>query len=516
MIWRENVQLMVDARVVESEQSTSLVREEAFKPHAEPIIGPLDSALSLGQELQGTGGGCAPVMVIRDGKKYRMWYQVRGVANHENVADRTKRAPIAYAESDDGVHFEPVEIGRVEFNGSRQNNLVHFEMPPNVPIRLSGFLHDPQDKEWPFKCVYNRPAPGSEMEPGVLARYPQYADREWYFVWGIGRSRDGLSWEMPRHDHNMICANPEHAHLHRAFDGGLVLSDQMMSAMADWGYRNVKGWITYDEKTAHRIPDYLFSTPQHMARLHYEHFGDEWNGQVWVQPHMGLVCARYGPTMLALHGFLYGATGVETFAQTADAGLAVSESGITFREVWPFRPFLRCGMRGSWDDGMAAQVAIVENDDETLFYYTGGKGNFGPQYWTGVASIPRDRYGFRCIKGYREIESRDAAGSFTLKPSTLPEKPQFAVNVSQASTRRTVKLELRGEDNEVLPGYSANECEPITEDGLRQSVRWKDDRNGTELGGRRVKISVVMESKECRAVMQDSPRVYAVYTDAGI
>lgn len=512
MIWRENVHLMVDARVVEREQSTSLVREEAFKPHSEPIIGPQHHALSLGQEPQGTGSGCVPLMVVRDGGKFRMLYQVRGVSGQGAVEDITKRAPIAYAESSDGVHFEPVEIGRVEWNGSRHNNLVHFEMPPEVPIRLSGFMHDPQDEEWPFKCVYNRPAPGTELEPGVLARYPHLAQKEWYFVWGIGRSRDGLSWEMPRHEHNLICANPEHAHLHRAFDGGLVLSDQMMNPMADWGYRNVKGWISYDEETVHRIPDYLFSMPQHMTRLHPEHFGDEWNGSVWVQPHVGLVCARYGPTMLALHGFLYGATGVETFAQTADAGLAVSESGIKFNEVWPFRPFLRCGLRGSWDDGMAAQCAIVESDDETLFYYCGGRGNFGPQYWTGVASVPRDRYGFRCIKGHREVEPRDAAGRFTLKLSTLPAKPQFAVNVAQMSTQRTVKLELRGEDDLVLPGYSAEDCEPITQDGLRQIVRWKDNRNGAELGGRSVKISVVMESKECRAVMQDSPRVYAIYT----
>ena len=511
MIWRNDVQLMVDTSLVEGEESTSMVREEAFKPRAEPIIGPRHADLLLGQTPDGTGSGAVPVMVIRDGTRYRMWYQVRGVVAQKQVEDITKRAPIAYAESSDGIHFEPVEIGRVEWNGSKQNNLVYFEMPPDVPIRLSGFMHDPQDSEWPFKCVYNRPAPGSELDPGVLARYPHYANRDWYFVWGIGRSRDGLSWEMPRHAHNMITVNPEHAHLHRAFDGGLVFSDQMMTSMADWGYRNVKGWISYDEETAHRIPDYLFSTPQHMTRLHYEHFGDEWNGHVWVQPHMGLVCARYGSTMLALHGFLYGAAGVETFAQTADTGLAVSENGIKFREVWPFRPFLRCGTRGSWDDGMAAQVAIVDGDDETLFFYTGGKGNFGPHYWTGVASIPRDRYGFRCIKGYREVAPRDAVGSFTLKLSTLSEKPQFAVNVSQTSPQRPVRLELLGEDNQILPGYSAEDCEPVTEDGLRQSVRWQGERSGAELGGRSIKIRVVMESKNCRAVGQDSPRVYAVY-----
>jgi hypothetical protein len=503
---------MVDTNLVECEESTSMVREEAFKPHAEPIIGPRDTALLLGKMPEGIGSGVAPMMVIRDGARYRMWYQVRGISSQTKVEEITKHALIAYAESDDGVHFEPVEIGRVEWNGSRKNNLVHFEMPEE-PIRLSGFMHDPLDKEWPFKCVYNRLRPGREMEPGLLARYPQYANREWYFVWGIGRSRDGLSWEMPRHAHNLIRANPEHAHLHRALDGGLVHSDQMMSPMADWGYRNVKGWITYDEETAHRIPDYLFSVPQHMARLNTEYFGDQWKGAPWVQPHMGLVCARYGLTMLALHGYLYNAAGVETFAQTADAGLSVSETGIAFRDVWPFRPFLRRGMRGSWDEGMAAQAAIVENETETLFYYTGGDGNFSPHYWAGVASIPRDRFGFRCIKGYREVAPRDASGSFTLKSCALPAEPRLAVNVSHVDARRTVRLELLDEENQVLPGYSAAECEPIRENGLRRNVHWKENRAGAELGGRLVKIRVLLESRDCRAVGENSPHVYAVYTE---
>ncbi|MEO6906523.1 MAG: hypothetical protein ABI210_01405 [Abditibacteriaceae bacterium] len=514
MIWKNNVHLMVDVNLVECEESTSMVREEVFKPHAEPLIGPRDTPLLLGQTSEDGSSSAVPVMVIKDGSRYRMWYQIRGVSAYDTAADQNKRAPVAYAESDDGVHFKPVEIGREEWNGSRQNNLVHFEMPPDVPIRLSGFMHDPLDSEWPFKCVYNRPASSSEMEPGLLARYPNYANREWYFVWGIGRSRDGLSWEMPRHDHNMVHAHPEHAHLHRAFDGGLVLSDQMMSSMADWGYRNVKGWITYDEETAHRIPDYLFSMPQHMARLHSEYFGDQWNGQVWVQPHMGLVCARYGSTMMALHGYLYGATGVETFAQMSDVGLSASSTGITFRDVWPFRPFIQRGLRGSWDDGMVAQVAIVENDDETLFYYTGGKGNLGAHYWPGVASIPRDRYGYRCIKGYRNTSLRDAIGRFTLKICELPQQPQFAVNVSQANSQRTVKLELLDENDHVLPGYSAADCEPVVENGLRVIVQWKKNHNGAELGGRKVKILVVIESKDCCSVMDDSPRVYAVYTGA--
>jgi hypothetical protein len=512
MIWNLHAYLMVDPCIVAEESNTSLVREEALRDGDGPIVGPADRRLMLGSRPQGIGSGLVPEMVIRDGATYRLWYQARGMTGFKAPETVCQQAPIGYAESRDGVHFEPAHVGRIVWRGSRKNNLVDFGLPA-ANVRISGLLHDPLDREFPFKCVYNRPAKGTELEPGLLARWPHLARRDWFFVWGIGHSRDGLAWEPPGHAHNLIRANPEHAKLHRAMDGGLVISDQMVTPAADWSYRNVKGWITYDLETAHRIPDYLFAVPQHMVRVDVHNYGGLcWHGLPWVQPHVGLVCARKGPTILALNGYLCGATGAETFAQTAEVGLCASETGIQFREIWPFCPFIRRGHRGSWDSGMAAQCAIVDNRTETRFYYAGGDGNFAPHYWGGLARVPRDRYGYRLIRGMRQVDERDAEGWLRLKPCVLPAEPRIALNVSQVSARQIVQVELGDAQGRPLRGYALRDSEPVTRAGLRQPVRWKRDRTAAELAGRTVCIRLRLHNPACRIVRDDSPRVYAVYT----
>lgn len=505
MIWEEHTYLMVDWRLVAEEMNSSFVREEAFKHEGNPLFDLKDKALTLG----GRAESLVFHLIARDGGRYRLWYQVRGA---KKVACE-KDSLTAYAESDDGIHFKPVRVGRVVFNGSKNNNLVDFGVPGQPGVRQCGFLHDPLDKEYPYKCVYQRPAKGSEMEAGVIARWPSFKARDWYFVWGIARSRDGFVWEPPAHEHNLIATNPEHAHLHRAMDGGYVLSDQMMNPMAEIGGRNVKGWISYDGVTAHRVPDFLFSLPEHMCRMQAAFGATPWDGTKWVQPHVGLVCARKGPTMLALHGYLYGCTGAETFAQTADIGLAVSATGLGFNEVWPFRPFIPRGPRGAWDFGMTAQHAIIEAGDETRFYYSGGDvGNFASHYLPGLAYIPRDRYGYRMIRGYRNVEKRPARATIALKPITLPEKPALAVNVSHVTPKRTVRIELADESGRAIKGYSFEDCMPVTREGLRRSVTWREGRKARELGGRTVVVRAELSSPDCGVVYFDSPRLYAVYT----
>ena len=508
MIWDEHAYLMVDWNLVSEESNTSMVREEAFRCDAGPLISLEDTQLTLGKRA----AGVVVNLIVKEGGTYRLWYQIRGARRDR---PHIKDALCGYAESDDGIHFKPVRLRQVEFEGSRNNNLVDFSVVGQPGVRHCGFMRDPLDREYPYKCVYQRPAKGRDLEPGMRARWPALARRDWHFVWGLARSKDGLVWEPPAHEHDLIASNPEHSHLHRAMDGGFVLSDQMMSPMAEIGGRNVKGWITYDGTRADRIPDFLFSLPEHMSRVHSTDYGPTpWDGTKWVQPHVGLVCARKGPTMLGLHGYLYGCMGAETFAQVADIGLAVSATGLGFREVWPMRPFIRRGLRGAWDFGMAAQCPdIIDDGDNTRFYYCGGDvGNFATTYLPGMAWIPRDRYGYRMIQGYRNMQKRSSTGSFALKPCVLRPKPRIALNLSHVTRQNVVRVELADEKGRALRGYSFRSCVPVSREGLKRRVRWKNNRTASELGGRTVAVRIQMSSPQCGVVYHDSPRVYAIYT----
>ena len=510
MIWETNTYLMVDTELVARQRNTSLVREEAYK-HGHPIMLLEDRTLTLG----GRAKSLVTELVVEEGGTYRVWYQMRGARpGLKPGPEYNKEAFIGYAESQDGIAFKPVRLKQVDFNGSRNNHIVGFPTGGYPKVRISGLFHDPIDTEFPYKCVYYLPAKGSELEPGVLARVPDQRQRDFWLIWGIGRSRDGLVWEPPRNDPFLVRANPEHAKLHRALDGGLVMSDQMSSPIAQRVTRSVKGWITYDLETAHRIPDFLFTLPPHMCRVVDGFSGPNWDGTYWAQPHLGLVCARKGPTVVALNGYLYGCLGSETFAQVADAGLCTSATGVDFKEVWPFRPFIRRGERGTWDFGMIGQREIVDCGDETRFYYIGGSvGNFASTYLPGYAYVPRDRYGYRLIRGYRNTDRRKMTGSLELAPQPLPDRPRFAVNVSDVTGKRTVRLELADESGKAIRGYSFAACQPVTREGLKRPVRWKNNRTGRELGGRTVRIRAELHSPDCGVVRTDSPRLYAIYTE---
>ncbi len=513
MIWDLHTLLMVDPNLIDQQDNLSLVREEAYKHDANPLCGMKDAGLSQG----GKATDLQMRLICKQDGVYRLWYAMWGLASAgEKFAGANKYGMYGYAESTDGVRFKPVRVNQVKYNGSKRNNLIDFSVPGEPSASASHMLYDPLDSEFPFKCIYYRQATAAQLEPGILARMQYKPEMSYKFVWGIGKSRDGLHWQPPEHDHNLVNANPETARLHRAIDGAYVISDQMVSSVVEGSGRNVKGWLSYDGVTSHRIPGWVFDLPEHMVRLYPEFSGVackmQFNNAKWVQPHIGLVCARKGPTIVGLNGYLYYPPHVETFAQKADVGLVVSHSGYSFREVLPFRPFIPRGPRGTWDAGLVCQGNILDDGDQTRFYYTGNDvGNLGGSYRIGMAYIPRDQYGYLLIRGHRDIAARPRQATATLKPVALPENAQLAINATHLSKGGSIRLQLMDEQDKPLRGFAFKDCTPVTRDGLRKKISWKNDKQAASLAGRRVKIGVQINHPNCGFVCHDSPRLYAIY-----
>ncbi|NQZ67126.1 MAG: hypothetical protein HRT89_03560, partial [Lentisphaeria bacterium] len=430
-----------------------------------------------------------------------------------------------YAESEDGIHFKPKRVGTCKYNGNTRNNLVSFSADPDISGGMagggaSGFLYDPMDKDFPYKVVILRRSSIESLNPAVRARFPKaaktmasHSSSNW-FIWGVGKSKDGFEWQMPEHDHLLIDEVPEGPVIHRALDGGYVIGNQMVSPTSKHDGRRIKGWLTYDQQTAHRIPEYVFSMPESMTRCRTGEIGPAWNNSHWAQNHVGLVTARKGPSMIALHGTLYGAWAAETYAQVADIGLAVSDTGYHFEQVWPFRPFLRRGERQVWDYGLVWQCAMEETSDKTLFYYgASNQGNAaGSAYNAGVGYVDKDRFGFRALRVNRDYsEPKKRRGEVTLQPCVLPEKPELTVNCSHLSRTRTVRVELRRPDGKVIPGFSFKNCSPVCKAGIHRPLRWTN-KNVRTLAGKEVQIAVELFSPDCQFGEQQSPRVYAIYT----
>ena len=107
-------------------------REDLFTPFDAPvgIQFEVESALKSEPLLEAVKAwerpGIAPLYIWQDDGAYHMLYESGG-----NGA--------AYARSDDAYQWTRPELGQVEFQGSRQNNLI-----ANPPRGASGFFEDPQ------------------------------------------------------------------------------------------------------------------------------------------------------------------------------------------------------------------------------------------------------------------------------------------------------------------------------------------------------------------------------------
>ena len=81
------------------------------------------------------------------------------------------------------------------------------------------------------------------------------------------------------------------------------------------------------------------------------------------------------------------------------------------------------------------------------------------------------------------------------------------VNASDLSEKSSLTVEVLDRQLRPLPGYSRDECVPLTEDGLRQSVSWSGTQV-VEAHGQPIRIKVNWEGDRAEDAF-----LYAVYVE---
>lgn len=158
--WRR---LFLDASVVEAQGDLTRVFHSLKQHSANPVL-KADQPWETGRKASG------PYVygtVMREGGRLRIWCQGLNKGNH-----------VGYAESDDGIRWTKPELGLIDFNGSKKNNLV---------------LSDWQTTDTGGAC----------HNPGVIRNPREAAPDRRYALFGFDKttggvrgaySADGLSW----------------------------------------------------------------------------------------------------------------------------------------------------------------------------------------------------------------------------------------------------------------------------------------------------------------------------------
>ncbi|MFW5803237.1 MAG: carbohydrate-binding family 9-like protein [Verrucomicrobiota bacterium] len=116
------------------------------------------------------GNTCGYFTIFRDDEKYRMYYR-----GSQHGGGKSHRQVVCYAESDDGIDWRKPNLGVVEFNGSKKNNIVW------DGIGRHAFV--------PFKD----PNPDAAADAKYKAIGPEYKEGLYIF-----KSADGIHWQLMR------------------------------------------------------------------------------------------------------------------------------------------------------------------------------------------------------------------------------------------------------------------------------------------------------------------------------
>ena len=334
--------------------------------------------------------------VLRIGGKFRMWYLGMSQTTIEHGQAPGYWRPMCYAESDDGVQWTKPELGLVEFNGSRKNNICLIESEVFSLSRVDDFLsilHEPDDPDPArrYKAAYIAHVPHEDIRGGMSKSKNRFLSTI------CATSADGLRWKVV--GDRPANAGGEHFEVSSLYRFGNFYYTTGQFLSPSWrADGNAAGRVMQ----AYRSPDFL-KWSQAKA-LSFARPGQLTNPPVkGQQTHMGAGMWNRGNVMLGLYGQWQDAPepppkGAKShlFGTRVDLGFIMSNDGIHWREPAPDFKTIARGGDDKWDSIALLQAHAFANvGEQTYLWYSHWDcdGEFRNQD-IGLATLRRDGFGY--------------------------------------------------------------------------------------------------------------------------
>ncbi|MDX1947674.1 MAG: sialidase family protein [Pirellulaceae bacterium] len=380
------------------------------------------------------GNTSAYFTILQDGDKLRMYY--RGSHYDEETKKSAHPEVACYAESTDGIHWTKPELGLVEYEGSKQNNIVW-----NGPgaHNFTPFLDtNPQcSPESRYKAL-------ASAKPGLFAF----------------QSADGLRWRLMS-DKPVITKG--------AFDSqNLAFWDPHLSKYREFHrtFRKIRDIQTgmSDDFLAWTEPkflDYPGATPEHL----YTNAIRNYPGA----PHILIgFPTRFSPAGQQVEPIFMASRDGSTFRRYGEA--------IIPKDATPDR----AGNRSNY---MA--WGLLTGEREWSVYGT-------EAYYTGPASRLR-RFTYR-PHGLVALTAKGEPGEALTRPLTFAGR-RLVLNYRTAE-KGSIRVELQDSAGQPLAAFAAEKCQPLTGDALAATVAWNGDADLGSLAGQPVRIRFVLQDAE--------------------
>ena len=401
------------------------------------------------------------ITILRDYDTFRMYYRGRNV-HYNDKLEVVHPEVVCYAESKDGINWHRPNLGLVEFNGSKENNIILDGKPGH---NFSPFL----DTNPNCKPAQRYKAVGGNSQG----------------LWGY-TSEDAIHWKLIQ-DGPIITGG--------AFDSqNIVFWDNVAGVYREYhrDFKKGRDIRTSSSKEFVNWPrsEFLQYTPGRTSELYTNQVAPYARA-----PHMLLGF----PTRYIDRGWTESAkrlpnlpwrkqrASVSTREGTAvtDGMFMSSRDGHHFN-IWP-ESFIRPGLRkkDSWFYGDAYQsYGLIET--ASIF-------NDGPKelslFVTESAlqgdSITIRRHTIR-MDGFVSLEAPLSGGTVITKPISF-KGDSLVLNLS-TSAAGSVKVGLNRPDGKPYRGFAIDDCDDIYGDFLERQVTWNGNTNVSDVAGKPVQI----------------------------
>jgi hypothetical protein len=417
--------LFVDSGEIQDIWRFQRVLNLAERYQAEPV-------LVADRPWEGLGVIRPTVMRDEASGRFRMWYQT-----YNRQFSDPYRWMVCYAESSDGVRWEKPDLGLVDCEGSRQNNIVYCprEFAPLHFFDNPVVVYDPRDPD---------PARRYKMT-AYISRQKHGPSSGIYCL----ASPDGLRWQSQPEP-----LLPGLGDRHRVY----------------WDERSL-AWVltTRPNKRAQGLPP-EFGAHREVTRTESADFRE------WSSPRMIMKKDDEDPPDVQFYSMLpfhYGNQYLgllETYSVASELQrmeLCSSWDGLHWQRVCRRQPILANGGAGEWDDTRlaAGETPPMRVGDELWLWYDGWRVGHGPTVRPCAIGLARLRLdSFAGLGAGREL------GLVISEPAEIA-GPKLLVNLTAHGGECWVSL--LDETGTEVPGYGKADCEVINGDALATEVRWR-------------------------------------------
>lgn len=418
--------------------------------------------------------GRGTILYDEEDAVYKIWYG----AYNERASARWM-AIICYATSTDGVHWEKPELGVVEYEGSKKNNIVFTGESHALNVNVVKDQQDP-DPNRRYKMIYvdwGRDHLGEGCAYGLYAAY----------------SPDGIRWTP--YEKNPVLTEIEDTHQLMGWDSRI---GKWVATVRPDGERVVPPRRIVGRSES---DDFVHWTkPTHILVQDDE---DPLNIEFY-----GMPMVQYEDVYLGLLWVYHNDPELEN--QTVDTQLTYSVDTLVWQRAGNREVFLPVGPVGSWDSCMVYPVQPLIVGDEIWIYYAGY--NFRHHQWREAGEL---RGGLRVaasiglaklrLDGFVSLDAGEEEGYVVTRPFGTPPEFYVAYTIRAKDARKlTINSEAKGElrvelldanaGDQPIPRFSRQECDPFTGDSTDHTVTWNGSQDLSPLTGKSYKLKFYLRN----------------------